>query len=171
MTRGKHGTSAEARHRIEELEAEVAKLRHALGRSETQREEATASLRRREQAHAIERRALLADVEAGASARTREMEKRQAGVRARLEEAEAALLDLDKVHTQIWQWAHGHLEEEHGMGYADGFEYMLRVIGVEVGGLSKIGVAGAKRDHEWVSLLGQNEAAVAALQRARGIRR
>lgn len=57
------------------------------------------------------------------------------------------------------------------MGYADSKDFMFRLVGITQGGMTKIGVAGASRDADWVSLLGRDEFGAAAIQRARGLRR
>lgn len=67
MTRGKYGAKAAKRQETQALEAEVAKLSHALARAEKERDEARESLQRLERSAAAERRTLLADAEAGAS--------------------------------------------------------------------------------------------------------
>lgn len=171
MTRGKYGTKAVKRRETHELEAEIATLRHSLARTERERDDATRRLARMESSYAAERRALLADVEAGTSARTRLLEDQQVEMLNQRRDAEEALVELDKDHTKLWQWLHWHLQEEHGMGYNDSFEFMLSVLSITAGGISKIGIAGARRDKDWVSLVGKGERMVAAIQRARGTRR
>lgn len=90
--KGKHGASAEARHKIEALEAETARLRHTLGRVEAERDQAAESLRQREVGYAAERRQLVGQVEAGTSA---EVEK----LRSEL------MVERDKQETQAAEYA------------------------------------------------------------------
>lgn len=70
MSRGKYAAKATKRRETQELEAEVASLRHTLSRTTAERDEARESLRRKEVSYAEERRGLLADIATGASTRT-----------------------------------------------------------------------------------------------------
>jgi hypothetical protein len=74
MTRGKYGAKAAKRQETQVLEAEVAKLQHALRRTEKERDERAEKLRRLEVSTAAELRALRADVANGSSTRVRELE-------------------------------------------------------------------------------------------------
>lgn len=87
MTRGKYGARAVKRQETQALEAEVANLRHALGRVTKERDEASEALGKLRIAAAAERRALIADAEAGASPRLRRLaDELQAERQARADE-------------------------------------------------------------------------------------
>lgn len=87
MSRGKYGAKAVKRQETQALEAEVANLRHALGRITKERDEASETLGKLRIAAAAERRALIADAEAGASPRLRRLQDElQAERQARADE-------------------------------------------------------------------------------------
>lgn len=74
MTRGKYGAKAAKRQETQALEAEISKLRHALARTEKERDEALDEVARKVDAHSSERAALMADRDNATSPRVLALE-------------------------------------------------------------------------------------------------
>lgn len=171
MTRGKYGAKAVKRQETQALESEIARLQHALVRTEKDRDDLTETLRRKESAYAIERRSLLADVEGGTSPRTRQLEDRVADLAARLKESEAEHLATRDAYGKIVEWFRDHMIDVHGILHADWLEKFYGIVTEGSAITTDIGMAGARKRAPEPHLERDQIEKVRAIQRARGLRK
>jgi predicted RNase H-like nuclease (RuvC/YqgF family) len=161
--RGKHGASAETRHKIRTVEASIESYQHAVRRLTAENQALKQAVKNRDIAHAREVKRLKAERDEGLSPTVAVLQAENKRAVERADKAKRALIELKKLNESNIKRLHEHFFEVHGMSGHQALEEVVRLI---PGSENALLVTGALETYGRLPL-----EAVERIQRARGLRR